>query len=851
MILLANNCRPCSHRAHPDSSPDEKVTMKTFPAALGIGLAAISLSFAGSFTTSGTQAPLLFAKFSSNPVRTPQPRQLSLADRIAYQYAIEEVYWRHRIWPRENAGAKPPLDAVMSSAQVRQKVETYLRNSQVLAEQWQRPITSEQLQGEMERMARDTKQPEVLRELFDALGNDPAIIAGCLARPVLTERLLRELSSRDERGSEQPVEGARGAYPIAAEVMVEMSGGYTLPEIAGSSTTCIGDSWMATSTTNAPAVRDRQTAVWTGTEMIVWGGVSEIFSQVNTGGRYNPSTDSWVATTTTNAPGVRYVHTAVWTGTEMIVWGGAGSVYENTGGRYNPTTDSWIATTMTNAPAGREGHAAVWTGSAMIVWGGVFFDGGGINHLNTGGRYDPSTDSWLDTSTTNAPTARELPTAVWTGSEMIVWGGFGNSTYRNTGGRYNPVTNSWVATNNNAPTGRYDHTAVWTGSEMIVWGGFGSATSVVNTGGRYNPSTNNWIPTTITDAPGARELHAAVWTGREMIIWGGAGSSNVSLNTGARYHPGTDNWVATSTTGAPTERGFHTAVWTGSEMIAWGGSNSSGYLNSGGRYCAPPSITTLGNISTRLRVETGNNVLIGGFIVTGSAPKNVAVRGVGPSLTQFGIPGVLSDPTLQLRDSSGALVRQNDNWQDDPSQASQLTALGLALQNPNEAGLVATLQSGASYTAILAGKSGGTGVGLVEIYDTSPTASSQLANISTRGFVLTGDNVMIGGFILTGTNNTRVAVRGIGPSLADLGLSPVLADPTLELRDSNGALLFSNDNWQDDPISAAQLTALGLAPANQAESGIVVSALPGAFTAILAGKNGGTGIGLVEIYNVH
>jgi hypothetical protein len=255
------------------------------------------------------------------------------------------------------------------------------------------------------------------------------------------------------------------------------------------------------------------------------------------------------------------------------------------------------------------------------------------------------------------------------------------------------------------------------------------------------------------------------------------------------------------------------------------------------------------NISTRMRVETGNNVLIGGFIVTGTAPKNVALRGIGPSLVPLGIPDALADPILELRDSSGALVRQNDNWQDDSVQASQLTALGLAPQNPNESGIVESLAPSA-YTAVLAGKNAGTGVGLVEIYDTNPGANSQLANISTRGFVQAGDNVMIGGFILGGANNGQVAVRGIGPSLAQLGLSPVLADPNLELRDSHGALLFSNDNWQDDPVSASQLTALGLAPSNTSESGMVVSLLPGAFTAILAGNNGGTGIGLVEIYNV-
>jgi photosystem II stability/assembly factor-like uncharacterized protein len=252
------------------------------------------------------------------------------------------------------------------------------------------------------------------------------------------------------------------------------------------------------------------------------------------------------------------------------------------------------------------------------------------------------------------------------------------------------------------------------------------------------------------------------------------------------------------------------------------------------------------NISTRLRVETGDNVLIGGFIISGSAPKNVAVRGIGPSLVASGISDVLADPTIELRGANGALLFQNDDWQDDLAQAAQLTALGLAPQDPNESGLVATLQPG-TYTAILAGNNGGTGIGLVEIYDTNQAADSQLANISTRGFVQTGDNVMIGGFILGGSSNTHLAVRGIGPSL---GVSPVLADPILELRNSNGVLLISNNDWQDDPISASQLTALNLAPQNSLEAGIFATLPPGAFTAILAGNNNGVGIGLVEIYNV-
>jgi hypothetical protein len=196
------------------------------------------------------------------------------------------------------------------------------------------------------------------------------------------------------------------------------------------------------------------------------------------------------------------------------------------------------------------------------------------------------------------------------------------------------------------------------------------------------------------------------------------------------------------------------------------------------------------------------------------------------------------------------LLAQNDDWQDDSAQATQLTNFGLALKNSKESGIVATLDPGASYTAILAGKDGGTGIGVVEIYDVNQGADARLANISTRGLVQTGSNVMIGGFILGGGDNAEVALRGLGPSLGQFGLSPVLTDPTLELHDSNGTLLISNDDWQNDSASAAQLSAHGLAPGSSKESGIFVSLPAGAFTAVLAGKNGGTGLGLVEIYNL-
>ena len=357
-------------------------------------------------------------------------RTLSFAERVAYERAIEDVYWRHRIWPKERPDPKPSLDAMMSQATIEKKVQDYLRNSEFLEQSWQKPITPEQLQAEMDRMAQHTKQPEVLRELFAALGNDPFVIAECLARPVLLER--SQLATVEWR--KEPFESWRGrAENETPKVAGAASANYTLPAIPDQLSGCIDDSWTATNTTNTPTGRLDHTAVWTGSEMIVWGGFDDSFTFVNTGGRYNPSTDSWTATSITNAPTARSSHTAVWTGNEMIVWGGWPGLF-NTGGRYDPSTDSWTATSLINVPSARYQHTAVWTDSEMIVWGG---NGGFPDIFNTGWRYNPGSDSWTATTTTNAPTGRDLHTAVWTESEMIVWGGQDyQNTLLNTGGRY-------------------------------------------------------------------------------------------------------------------------------------------------------------------------------------------------------------------------------------------------------------------------------------------------------------------------------------------------------------------------------------------------------------------------------
>jgi N-acetylneuraminic acid mutarotase len=514
-------------------------------------------------------------------------RTLTFTQRVAYQHAIEDVYWRHRIWPKENPGPKPSLNAVMSQAQLENKVSDYLHKSQALEDYWQRPLTTEQLQAEMDRMAQHTKQPDVLRELFVALGSDPFVIAECLARPLLSERLLTNRYAYAPRIYGQQRQPADADLRRCKDV-VATDDDYTLPTISEGAG-CTGDTWTATNIINAPDARTAHTAVWTGSEMIVWGGqcccTPPICLLFNTGGRYDPATDTWTATSTTNAPTARAGHTAVWTGTEMIIWG-AGL---DTGGRYNPGNDSWTATSTANAPEAREHYTAVWTGTEMIVWGG---QGQFPFILNTGGRYNPSTDSWTATSITNAPDHRYYHTAIWTGSEMIVWGGFNQVNpvgSTNTGGKYNPGTDSWLATSTtNAPAARGLHTAVWTSTdtEMIVWGGNDGFNGLFNTGGRYNPGTDSWLATSTTNAPAARQAHTAVWTGSEMIVWGGLDFFSGFFNSGGKYSPGADSWAATSTTNAPDAREHHTAVWTGSEMIVWGGSGNLGVLNTGGRYCA-------------------------------------------------------------------------------------------------------------------------------------------------------------------------------------------------------------------------------------------------------------------------
>ena len=253
------------------------------------------------------------------------------------------------------------------------------------------------------------------------------------------------------------------------------------------------------------------------------------------------------------------------------------------------------------------------------------------------------------------------------------------------------------------------------------------------------------------------------------------------------------------------------------------------------------------NLSTRMRVQTGDNVGIGGFIITGSAPKHVIVRAIGPSLINFGVPNVLTDPVLELHGPGSFATITNNNWRDD--QEAEIQATGIPPTDNFESAIVATLAPGA-YTAILRGNGDTSGVALVEAYDLNQSAGSKLANLSTRAFVSTDSDIVIAGFLLSDNNvGDRIVVRGIGPSLAALGVTNALANPNLELRDSDGTLLVANNDWQDNPTQAAELMAAGLSPTHPLESAIAATLPPGPYTALLSGLNFGTGVGLVEVYD--
>ncbi|HQQ78585.1 MAG TPA: hypothetical protein PLB01_14615 [Thermoanaerobaculia bacterium] len=347
--------------------------------------------------------------------------------------------------------------------------------------------------------------------------------------------------------------------------------------------------WTPTSLTNAPAGRFWHCSVWTGTKMFVWGGQDATQVPIyNSGGLYDPATDSWAATSTgTNVPSARRYAHCVWTGSEVLVWGGedASLAALNTGGRYNPVANTWAAMTTASAPAGRFSAAVVWAAEAspprMLVWGGLDRFSGSNVYPSVGGAYNPASDTWSALSTGSQPAPRAAPVFVWTGAKLVLWGGYiGAGTCLDTGGRYDPASDTWAGTAAAGLGARYAGSAVWTGTRMIVWGGTCGAPHLGN-GALYDPVGDAWTAMTNTGAPTARYNQVAVWTGSRMIVWSGMTGGGVT-NTGGIYDPAGNTWRTMTTTNAPVANYGYTGHWTGlplNEMVVWGG-----YGQVGGTY---------------------------------------------------------------------------------------------------------------------------------------------------------------------------------------------------------------------------------------------------------------------------
>ena len=594
---------------------------------------------------------------------------LTLDERIACEKAIGAIYWKHNEWPKDNAQPKPSYDKIVPESKLKEKVENIIKESNALAQYWENSVTGAHLQAEMERIAKNTKQPEVLHEIWQALDNDPYKIAECLIRPIYVEGFIHQLYSFDSRfhgDLKATAQNELHDYNTLAQMKL-MSGTYSeiewtkekgdregeklgdrkmgeqwereklrlsegqweqliaklshdfnnnLPGIASSKKPVtlqpspLQSSFLDRLPTGkiSPLQEDENSfyvvalidkgpntiklaaIVWEKQSFDSWwSGIKDSIDleiqpidyeyhlpEIITGGCVP---DTW--TRMYSNPYARSLHTAVWTGHEMIVWGGQGPAsnngYLNTGLRYNPAADTWAFISTINAPTGRAGAQAVWTGSEMIVWGGYICPNSACypqDYLSTGGRYNPATNTWTPMNANGAPPSLELQTAVWTGSVMVAGGTNGyQSSWA--GGRYSPATDTWqpMITNNSLHYCE-DAKSVWTGKEVIVWGAPWCTS-------RYNPVLDHWTAVSYPTIWLGEQGASVIWSGTEMIVWGGLvemgpGFSLEPTNAGGRYNPKNDTWQPTNLENVPSERSHHSAVWTGSKMLIWGGGNYPG-----------------------------------------------------------------------------------------------------------------------------------------------------------------------------------------------------------------------------------------------------------------------------------
>lgn len=575
---------------------------------------------------------------------------------------------------------------------------------------------------------------------------------------------------------------------------------------------------------------------------------------------YNPATNAWVTKPSVLPDGlVNNMACGVLVnaggGDQIYCVGGSQAQVVGTAARvfsYNPTNDTFTTLSAADNWPGSGGGAFLPGGFAVA--GNKLYIIGSFNAnaappvvTNEVWEFDPNGSPgarWAERA--GYPVARAYVPAVSIGGHIYTGGGSsldpaGALIDSTDSFSYDPASNIWT-TIANIPRATGETRAVVVNNQMWVLGGGRVVPNPSNEVDIYNPVSNTWstgVPFTT-----ARRNFAADSDGvSRVFLVGGYDATGALLNTMEIFgpavcptptpSPGTPTPSPTPTTPTPTPT-TPTPTPTPTPTLS----------PTPTPVPSPTPLTSAINISTRAQIQTGDGIGIGGFIIAGNAPKHVLLRAIGPSLRHFGFETVLADPVLELRNPAGAALFVNDNWRD--TQESQILATGLAPTNDLESAIDVTLAPG-TYTTIVRGSGNTSGIGLVEIYDLSQGGASRLANLSTRAFVGTGDNIVIAGFVLS--NDAGVIIRGLGPSLAAAGVPNVLANPTLELRDCEGTLIFSNNDWQDNIAQAAIIAAAGLAPNNNLESAIAATLPPGPYTALLVGVNDGVGIGLIEVYD--
>jgi len=518
---------------------------------------------------------------------------------------------------------------------------------------------------------------------------------------------------------------------------------------------------------------------------------------------------------------------------------------------YNPASGTWAGTaSMTTARY--EQAATLLPNGLALVTGGL-----DVFVLPDAEMFDPASETWSPAGRLITARAHHSATLLPNGKVLIAGGdtGYGNGAMASSE-LYDPASGTSTFTGS-LGVPRYRHKAMlMPDGRVLVIGGLDreNNTHPLASAELYDPASGTWTATGSLSIARRWSTATLLPNGKVLVAGGDDGTTVLGTNvlsSAELYDPASGAWTPTGS--LITARSSHSAtLLANGKVLMAGGYDGSNTLASAELYVGPSAPPALLNIATRMRVLAGDNVLIGGFIITGTELKRVLIRGVGPSLNGVGV--TLSDPTLELHQGSTTLAT-NDNWKtraNGSSQQTDIEATTIAPANDLEPAILVSLSPGA-YTAILAGKSGGTGVGLVEVYDLGQGAHSQLANISTRGFVDRGDNVMIGGLIVgggSGGGNARVIVRALGPSVPVTG---ALSDPTLELHDGSGALVASNDNWKTRPDGSSQqaeIEATGIQPTNDLESALVRTLPPGNYTAVVRGVNSTTGVGLVETYNL-